>query len=110
MCSGMSFALVQISVESFPKNVVNQRTLPRAADPRHADEILQRKRDVEIAQVVVLRSDDFERLFALWPPLGRNRNHQVAGEVFPGEALGLSAEIVDGSLCHDLTTAHSRSR
>ena len=56
---------------------------------------LQRKRDVDIAQVVVPRADDLERFLAARPPLGRNRNRQVAGEILAGEALGLCGIGVD---------------
>ena len=105
--AGPTFALVQIAVECFPENVVNERAFARPADAGNADEILQGKRDVDVAQVVVLRPGDFERLLPARPPLGRNRNDQVTREVFSGEALGLLAEILDGPLRDDLAAANS---
>ncbi len=67
--AGKSLSLVQIAVERFPQDVVDERTFARAADPGDADKRLQRNGDVDVAEVVVPGADDFERLLAARPSL-----------------------------------------
>ena len=97
--AGKSLPLVQIAVERFPQDVVDERTFSRTADAGDADKRLQRKRDVDVAQVVVpgaatILSDFLPRGRRCWGTAIDNSPERY----FPVRLLGSLPQILRASL------------
>jgi len=63
--AGENTAVVFHVVKFLIQDLVNQRALARAACTRHADELAQRDRDVEVIEIVFASAGD-QDLFADW--------------------------------------------
>ena len=97
--------------ERLVENVGNQRRLARARHAGDGDEHPERNLDGEVAQVVLARADDAQRLARLARPtrLGE-RDTQLAAEVARGERIGMPDHLVHGALHHHLAAEPARAR
>src|SRR5687768_12225713 len=90
---------VEVARERLVKDVLDERRLPRAGDARDGDEQAERDLDVDVAQVVLARVVDPDRLLRVEPPaFGWQLDLQLAAEVLPGDRLRGAADRVHRSL------------
>src|SRR5262245_60946381 len=85
--AGGSFALVQIAVQGLDDNVADERAFAAAADARDADELAQRDFDVDVLQVVVRRTQDFQKVAISLAALVRDLDLLFTRQEFAGEAV-----------------------
>ena len=76
------------------KDVRDQRRLARSADARHRDERAQRKRRVDVLQVVRARAAHHQLLAVALPSLRRHRDHAVTAQVGGGQRIGVAQDLL----------------
>ena len=81
-----------------PEDVLDQRALARAADPRHDRDHSQRDADIEVLEIVLPRTANHDRRHAGrgtgWPAVGRHRDRLLAAEVLPGQRLRRGLDLL----------------
>ena len=83
------------------QDVVDQCGLSRPGNPGDRGEQAQRERHVEVAQVVLAGADHGELTLAVRrAPHGRNLDALLAGQVGPGDRVGVSQQLVVGPAVH----------
>ena len=94
---------IEMPREVLVQDVLDERGLPRPGHAGDGDEEAERDLDVHVAQVVLARVDDADRLLRIGaPPLGGHLDLHLAAEVLAGDRLRVACDLVDRALGDDL--------
>ncbi len=93
------------------EDVVDERGLPGARDPRHADEQPKRDLDIDPLEVVLRRAlDDQRRAAGPGAARGRDRDPAPAGQELAGEAALRTQDVLQRPAGHHLPAVLARAR
>ncbi len=105
--AGIAQSGVEIAAQSLDEDVVDQRTLARAGNPRHADEYAQGDFHVDALEIVVAGTADDEAFVAGRAAALGNGDPPRAGQVLAGDALGLGDDRGERAAGHDAAAANA---
>jgi len=96
---------VDVAVQDFPQDVVDERTLPAAAHAGDAQKRAQRQRRRDVLQVVMPGVVDLQQFLARRTTLRGDRDLLATREIRAGQAVLGRLEIGDGPFGDDLSAA-----
>ena len=109
MLSGNDPGTVQVSRQPFVQNLVGQRALSGTGNAGDAGKDTQRNIHIDVFQVILGGSQDFQPAGGLFPFL-RNRNLPFAGQILAGDGGRILHDLLGISHSHHFSAVLSGSR
>ena len=91
--------IVQPARQRLVQRIDQQRRLATAGHAGDAGEQAERNFGGDIFEIVAARADDFQRPRLIFGAAFRDRDHQLAGEIFAGPGVRRRHQVVDAALC-----------
>ena len=106
----MPNSLVDVTIQYFPKNVVDKRTLSRTTDTGHTDEFSERKFSGDITQVMMRCAVDLDGVPVSWSTNFWDLNCSSTAEKCARQTAFRILYFVDGPFGNHFSAAHSWPR
>ena len=91
--AGFLARTVKLARQGAVKNVIHQRGLARTGDAGHDRHHAERKRDIEILEIVFLRAENRKRRSVLLPPFRPHLDLHPSRNVSSGQRVGLTHDF-----------------
>jgi len=105
--AGMDLHPHQVRPQPLEEHLVDKRRLTGAGDAGDHGEGPQREGNVNVAEVVFRRADDFQEFPAALAALRGNRNFLFSGEVLARKAIGIGHDLLRRAGSHHLSAVNA---
>ena len=100
---------VEATGELFIEDLVDEARFARAGHAGHAGEGAERELDVDVAQVIFRRAENFQGFSVARPPLFGQGDLLRAGQILARNGARGGDDVVDGARGDDLAAVHARA-
>ncbi len=102
-------ARLRLAGELFIEDLVDEARFAGAGHAGHAGKGAERELDVDVAQVIFRRAEDFQGFSVARPPLFGQGDLLCAGQILARDGARGGNDIVDGARGDDLAAVHARA-
>ena len=110
MLTGLFHRAIKLLHQGPVENVVDQRGFSGARDAGDQNQSAERKRDIDVFQIVGVRAEDGQRCAVRRAALGGNRNVRASSEILAGERARIRSDFRGRADGHEFAAGLARTR